>query len=283
MGLLHQTSIQSAIDKNISGKVARIGGRMNQLITYKKCKVTDINIVDGGYGQVKNKFTLNSLKSYINTNKRQLRQEVMWLCKGEREMRDRKTIILDMHFASLDSSLKNMFDSAISSNVIEHSPNPIWFLLNFHFITKENGFQFHAIPNYRYTFDQFRAPTPVAHLIADFEKMTWFDDTSHNEDYRMSAIEKHGHQRSFHEKYPVSYPFIHFHVFDESNVKELLEYMFENVTVDCIRDTRFGDNVVIFSNKLNPNFIEKYSEHIEKFKKFVEEKSLTANYSRRQN
>lgn len=283
MSLLHNTDIQALVDKNIRGKVARVGGRMNQLMTYQHCKVTDINIVDGGYGFVRNKFSLNSLKGFYKAQKRQLRQEVSWFLHGEREMRDRKTIILDMHFAMLDNSLKNKFENLVSSNVIEHSPNPIWFLLNFHFISSENGYQFHAIPNYRYTFDQYRQPTPVEHIIEDFERMTWFNDDTHNQDYIQSAIEKHGHQRTFHETYPVSYPFMHFHVFDEKNVQELLEYVFEEVKVDCLRNEKYGDNVVIFKNKLNAAFAEKYAGHIESFKAFVAEKAKTADYSHRQN
>jgi hypothetical protein len=140
-------------------------------------------------------------------------------------------------------------------------------LLNFYFITKENGYQFHAIPNYRYTFDQFRKPTVLEHLIDDFEKKTWFDDTTHNEDYIMSAIEKHGWQKAFHEKYPVSYPFMHFHVFDEKNVLELANYMFEDVVVDVIRNEKYSDNVLFFRNKLKPSFLEKYAPLIDEYQK----------------
>lgn len=282
MSLLHNSNIESVINNKIQGRIARVGGRMNQLITYKNCKVTDINIIDGGYGKVSNNLNIKSIKNFLNTKKRQIRQEIAWCMHGEREMRDRKTIILDMHFAALDNSLQNKFENLISSNVIEHSPNPIWFLLNFHFITEESGYQFHAIPNYRYTFDKFREPTLISHMIEDFEKMTWFDDTTHNEDYTISAIEKHGHQKTFHEKYPVSYPFMHFHVFDENNVKELIEYIFEDVTVDCIRNEKFGDNVVIFKNKLNSGFAKKHAGFINDFKKFVTEKAISAEYSRKQ-
>jgi len=279
MSLLHNTDIEALVNKNIQGKVARIGGRMNQIVTYQNCKVTDINIIDGGYGRVWNRFSIYSIKDWLNTNKRRLRQEVVWLLHGEREMRDRKTVILDMHFARLDASLENCFDATISSNVIEHSPNPIWFFLNFYFITKENGYQFHAIPNYRYTFDVYRQPTPVEHIIEDFENKIWFEDNTHNADYTMSAIEKHGHQRSFHEKYPVSYPFMHFHVFDEENVRQLAEFMFEDVTVDCLRTDKFGDNVLFFRNKLKAAFLEKYSTQIEEFGKLVKVYSSKSLYS----
>lgn len=279
MSLLYNTNIQELVNRNIKGNVARVGGRMNQLMSYKNCKVTDINIIDGGYGQIRNNFNLNSINNFYRTTKRQIRQEASWMLHGEREMRDRKTIILDMHFATLNTSLQNKFDSIVSSNVIEHSPDPIWLMLNFHFVTKESGYQYHAIPNYRYTFDQFRKPTPIEHIIEDFENITWFDDICHNDDYIMSAVEKHGHQRTFHEEYPVSYPYMHFHVFDENNVRKFAEYMFEDVTVDCLKDEKVGDNVVIMRNKLNPQFLKKNFKIIEAHKQFVT-RMKDMNYSK---
>lgn len=270
MGLLHNSNIQELVNNKIVGHIARVGGRMNQLVDYKKCKVTDINIIDGGYGKVRNKFNIKSIKNFIDTNKRQLRQEIVWLLHGEREMRDRKTNILDMHFAYRKPELQRKFDAVISSNVIEHSPNPIWFLLNLHFITKEDGYQYHAIPHSKLIFDRFRQATTLEHIIEDFESMMWFDDASHKADYTMSAIEKDGHQRTFHEKYPVSYPFMHFHVFDEKNTMQLIDFMFEEAVVDCLKTEQYSDLVVIFKNTLKPAFLEKYNQHIALFKDFVD-------------
>ena len=269
MSLLCNTNIQQIVNKKVAGKVARVGGRMNQLLDYKNCKVTDINIIDGGYGKVRNLLSVKSIKSVIRTAMRQTRQECVYILHGEREMRDRKTVIMDLHFAINHPQLQHTFDASVSSNMIEHSPNPIWLLLNFYFITKEGGCQYHAIPNYRYTFDEFRKPTTLEHMIDDFERMTWFDDQTHVEDYSISAIEKNGHQREFHKSYPVSYPFMHMHVFDEANVRELFEYMFEEVTVDCILNDDYRDNLVIMKNKLNANFLKKHSVQIEKYKEFV--------------
>ena len=174
MGLLLNSNIEDKVKHYITGKVGRIGGRMNQLMNYKSCKVTDINIIDGGYGKVRTKSSLKTIVNFYNTKKRHLRQELYWILYGEREMRDRKTLILDMHFAMLNPSLEKKFDATVSSNMIEHSPNPIWLLLNFHFITKDNGYQYHAIPNYRYTFDMYRKPTDLKIVIYYFKKMMWF-------------------------------------------------------------------------------------------------------------
>jgi hypothetical protein len=270
MSLLLQTQIDELVNKHIQGKIARVGGRMGQLINYRNCKVTDINVIDGGYGKVQKKFDFKSVSNLFKGAKQQFRQEVFWLLKGESEMRDRKTIVLDMHFALQNNHLKQRFDGSISSNVLEHSPNPIFLLLNFHFITKENGYQFHAIPNYRYTFDQFRKPTTLEHFIEDFEKKTWFNDTTHTEDYIMSAIEKHGWQKLFHEKYPVSYPFMHFHVFDENNVKEIAAFMFEDVVVDVIKNEKYSDNVLFFRNKLKLTFRERYSSLIDAYQQITD-------------
>ena len=269
MALLHNSNIEELVNLNVKGNVARVGGRMNQLLSYKQCKVTDINIIDGGYGMVRNKLSIQTLNSLYRTYKRQLRQEIVYLLHGECEMRDRKTVILDMHFARFKDSLAAKFDVSISSNVLEHSPNPIWLLLNFYFITKPGGYQYHAIPNYRFTYDQFRKPTSLSHMIDDFESKKWFDDATHNQDYIQSAIEKHGHQKEFHQKYPVSYPYMHFHVFDEANVKQLIEYMFCEVTVDCIKSEKYNDNIVFFKNELNPEFATKYKNYIKEIEHYI--------------
>lgn len=230
-GLLYDSNLYIKVNEKIRGKIARAGGSVRQLLQYEGCEIHDINLLDGGFG----------------------------ISSPE------KTLILDMHTAYKKPELLNNFDCSISSNMIEHSYNPILLLLNFYFITNKEGYQFHAIPNYRYTYDLFRSPTPLTHLIEDFEKMTDQSDTTHNEDYVQSAVIKHGWQREFHKKYPITYPYIHFHVFDEHNVKDLMEFMFEEVTVDVIRTKEFSDTVVLFRNTLNKRFIDKYHELINRY------------------
>jgi len=77
-------------------------------------------------------------------------------------------------------------------HVFEHSPNPILLLLNLYLITRKGGYQFHAIPHYKYTYDSHRNPTDIEHLVSDFENKTDWKDISHNDDYIISAIEKIG-------------------------------------------------------------------------------------------
>lgn len=260
MPLLLGSNIETVVKKNLHGFIARAGGTVDQLIEYKQCTVEDINIPDGGFGEILKSPKINRLRHSLPLLKRYINQEIKFLAHGSKIPRDRKTVVLDMHAAHLDERLHNRYDCSISSNLLEHSPNPIALLLNFYFITKKTGYQFHAIPHYAYTYDRFRVPTPLAHLIEDFENHADPSDSSHTEDYRQSAIVKDGWQKKFHEKYPLAYPFIHFHVFDENNVKALLKYVFQEVVGDIIKTERFSDNVVIFKNTLNPRFAEKHKK-----------------------
>jgi hypothetical protein len=100
--------------------------------------------------------------------------------------------------------------------------------------------------------------------------MTWLGDKTHNQDYIDSAIVKHGWQKAFHEKYPVAYPYMHFHVYDETNLKKLISFMFEDATIDVIKNEKYSDNIILFRNKLKPAFLEKYKDLIAAYSKFIE-------------
>ncbi len=269
MPLILNTDIESKVIQNIKGNIARVGGSVDQLVNYDLCEVTDINIIDGGFGDIKKFQKMRTIKNIFSTTTQYIKQELAFLRYGKRIARDRKTVILDMHYALWTNDLKNRFDSTFSSNVIEHSPNPVFLLLNFHFITKKGGYQFHAIPNFRFTYDKYRCLTKIDHLISDFEKKTWFEDKTHNDEYIDSAIIRDGWQKKFHDIYPVKYPFIHYHVFDENNTRELFEFMFEEVTVDIIKNEKYSDNVVTFKNVLKKEFIKEYLPVINEYSRMV--------------
>jgi hypothetical protein len=265
MALLLDSDIQLKVAEKIRGNVARIGGSVNQLVDYGTCMVKDINIVDGGFGNIRKINNARTAKSFLKTLERYVKQDLSYFRHGEKISRDRKTIILDIHDAYRHEDLSERFDAAISSNVIEHSPNPIFLLLNLYFITRKNGYQFHAIPNFKYTFDMYRKTTPLEHMIADFENESWIDDQSHTEDYIQSAIVRHGWQKKFHETYPTTYPYIHYHVFDENNSRDLVEFLFEDVTVDIYKTEEHSDNVVFFRNALNKKFMDKYGHLVDRY------------------
>lgn len=258
--MLLGTEIDGLVRKRVRGLVARAGGTVDQLVDYRNCSVEDINIPDGGCGKLLSASGGASIMDSLRFLRKTAKQELKFIGAGHRVPRDRKTIVLDMHGAHSRPELNHRYECSISSNVLEHSPNTIQLLLNFYFITKKGGFQFHAIPHCRYTYDRFREPTALSHFIDDFEKRIDASDRTHVEDYRQSAVEKDGWQRKFHEKYPIEYPFMHFHVFDERNTKALFEFVFEDVVNDIYKTDAFSDNVVLFSNTLNPAFAEKYRD-----------------------
>ncbi|MBU1708652.1 MAG: hypothetical protein KKE17_01480 [Proteobacteria bacterium] len=259
MPLLLKTDIEGKVDRKIRGRVARAGGSVGQLVNYANCRVEDINILDGGFGNVLKFGSLSNIRKVFRILRKYPQQELAFWRHGSVRSRDRKTIILDLHNAVQEKPfLEDRYECSISSNMIEHSPNPIFLLLNFYYITQKDGYQYHAIPHYKYTYDRYRKTTKLEHLISDFTNMTDVDDQTHNEDYIQSAVVKDGWQRDFHKSYPVKYPFIHFHVFDENIVKELFEYMFEDVTNDILRTDVFSDNVVVCRNSLNPDFLAEH-------------------------
>ena len=257
MGLLLNSCIEEKVKLHIAGKIARVGGSVNQLLTYQNCIVEDINLLDGGYGIVRNINGARTPFQMFKVIQRYLSQERKYLLHGYAIPRDRKTISLDMHNACDNPSFADRYDAVISSNMIEHSPNPIFLLLNFYFVARKGGYQYHAIPHYKYTFDVYRTPTSLEHMIEDFEHKTDKSDTSHSEDYVQSAIEKHGWQKSFHEKYPVAYPYMHFHVFDERNIRQLFEFMFEDVVTDVLTTKEF------LSNPIQKTCYQADREHVE--------------------
>lgn len=260
MALLLNTDIEARVHRYIRGRIARVGGTVDQLLAYEGCTVDDFNLPDGGFGKVRTGLrSLLSIKSLV-------RQEWRFRTQGWRVPRDRRAVLIDIHDAHGRSDLMGAYDAAVSSNMIEHSPNPIWMLINLHLITRKGGWQYHAIPHYKYTYDMYRTPTPLDHFIADFEAGTGAEDTSHTEDYHRSAVVEHGWQKSFHEKYPLTYPFIHFHVFDEQTVADLFAYVFEDVTNDIIKTESFSDNVVLCSNRLRPEFEAEYGELIRRYR-----------------
>jgi len=265
MTLLLNSDLRQFVQSNVVGRIGRAGGTMNQLMTYRNCSVEDLNLHDGGFGVVKSHRAARSPWQLARIAKRYLRQEIKCRIHGHRVPRDRKTILLDMHHAHRMASLRRRYDCSVSSNLIEHSYNPIQLLLNFHFATKANGWQYHAIPHYRYTFDMHRTPTTLEHMVRDFERGTDANDRSHDEDYIQSAIVKHGWQRKFHARYPVAYPYMHYHVFDEHNTRQLFEFMFAEVRNDVLRTDEHSDNLVICRNTLNTDFVRRYGKLLGKY------------------
>jgi hypothetical protein len=61
----------------------------------------------------------------------------------------------------------------------------------------------------------------------------------------------------------IAFPYLHQHVFDEHNTKQLFELIFPEVTVDVHAEHKCL--IVTAKNVLRESFVEKYQEYIDKY------------------
>jgi SAM-dependent methyltransferase len=125
------------------------------------------------------------------------------------------------------------YDFILSSHNLEHFANPIRALKEWIRVTKPGGNIVIVLPHYAKMFDRKRKPTTLQHMIDDYEKDIGEDDLPHVEETFtanrfndptmtdeefMDLLTSNFHHRMMHH-----------HCFDESNSRELLEYVGLNV------------------------------------------------------
>jgi SAM-dependent methyltransferase len=130
--------------------------------------------------------------------------------------------------SDLSSIADNTYDFILSSHNLEHFANPVKALEEWKRITHPGGALILVLPNYSKTFDRQRTPTPVDHMLQDFEQNTREDDLTHLEE----ILEKHdlgmdpgvGSAEEFRRRSLDNFNnrCLHHHVFDEANSRELL-------------------------------------------------------------
>ncbi|MQA30640.1 MAG: methyltransferase domain-containing protein [Luteitalea sp.] len=117
-------------------------------------------------------------------------------------------------------------DFVIANHVLEHMPDPIGALKEWHRILGAGGILFLAIPDKRLTFDQDRPRTALAHLIADHADGGVGSRVAHCEEYSRLVHKKSGDEveRDVADLLARNYS-IHFHVWIPDDIAELLGYM----------------------------------------------------------
>jgi hypothetical protein len=84
------------------------------------------------------------------------------------------------------------------------------------------------LPHYRYTFDRRRRPTPLTHMIEDYERGTDEDDRTHLQEilelHDLSRDAPAGSPEQFRDRSlrNIENRCLHHHVFDEHNSRALL-------------------------------------------------------------
>jgi SAM-dependent methyltransferase len=121
------------------------------------------------------------------------------------------------------------YDFILASHTLEHTANPIKALKEWMRVAKPGAGIIVILPHYRYTFDHRRQPTPVSHMLEDYERgMNETDET-----HLLEILELHDLSRDppagAHEQFRarsmrnIENRCLHHHVFDENNSRELLK------------------------------------------------------------
>jgi SAM-dependent methyltransferase len=121
------------------------------------------------------------------------------------------------------------YDFVLSSHNLEHISNPIRALKEWIRVVRPGGAIIVLLPDYRRTFDHRRKPTPIEHMLEDYELGRDERDLTHLEE----ILEMHdllrdpagGSKECFHHRSLRNFEnrCLHHHVFDERNSRQLFE------------------------------------------------------------
>ncbi len=71
------------------------------------------------------------------------------------------------------------YDFILASHTLEHTSNPIKALKEWIRVVKPGGSLIVILPHYTHTFDHRRQPTPVSHMLEDYERDIGEKDETH--------------------------------------------------------------------------------------------------------
>jgi SAM-dependent methyltransferase len=86
---------------------------------------------------------------------------------------------LDLDVDGLGAVADEAFDAVVACHMIEHVANPIGALREFERVLRPGGRLVLVVPDRTRTFDQVRRPTPVAHVLEDFDRHVTEVDAAH--------------------------------------------------------------------------------------------------------
>ena len=130
-------------------------------------------------GALSNPFDLDANVLYADTVPPDVMAEQLKNNEGkvylERKLVD-VSILLEAPFYNFKKIESNTLDFCTSSNVIEHHPNPVYFLLEQFRVIKPGGHVYVKIPNKEFTYDRSRISTPISYLEKKFIEFDFSDE-----------------------------------------------------------------------------------------------------------
>lgn len=130
------------------------------------------------------------------------------------------------------------YDFVLSSHNLEHVSNPVKALKEWERVVKPDGAIIVLLPDYRRTFDHRRKPTPVEHMLEDYEFGRDERDLTHLQEilelHDLSRDPAAGSAEQFRQRSLRNFEnrCLHHHVFDERNSRELFEMV--GLTVELV-------------------------------------------------
>jgi SAM-dependent methyltransferase len=121
------------------------------------------------------------------------------------------------------------YDFVLSSHSLEHTANPLGALREWNRVVKPSGAIIVLVPDYRRTFDHCRSPTPLSHMLDDFNSGQDETDTTHVAEiielHDLSRDPVAGSRDEFRRRSLRNFEnrCLHHHVFDETNSRQLFQ------------------------------------------------------------
>ncbi len=135
-------------------------------------------------------------------------------------------IVSDLDIDRLGGLGDQSQDFVIASHVIEHLANPLAMLVDIHRVLRTGGLLILLVPDRHRTFDRNRDPTPLAHLVDEYERDVREVDDAHVREYLNATREvvdvpddPTAENIAIHRRRS-----IHAHVWDTDEFKELMGY-----------------------------------------------------------
>ncbi|HKW76180.1 MAG TPA: methyltransferase domain-containing protein [Terriglobales bacterium] len=146
------------------------------------------------------------------------------------------------------------YDFVLSAHNLEHVANPVKALIEWKRVLKRSGSLILVLPNFRFTFDHRRIPTPVSHMLEDYKKGTDERDLSHLPEilalHDLSLDKQAGDVETFKARSLRNFEnrCLHHHVFDQINSTDLVRAAGFNIQ-RC--ETVKPHHIVILANSLS--------------------------------
>lgn len=134
------------------------------------------------------------------------------------------------------------YNFILASHVLEHCANPIKVLREWQRVARPGSPLILSVPYHKWQFDHRRPPTTIEHMLDDYKADVGEDDLTHLPEIRRLHDHPTSEESGTIDQYwkwasdNALYRVLHHHVFDLTNVRQLLEAAGLRVlAVECIR------------------------------------------------